>query len=369
MDQVRNTFDRERLLSKRDYIPLHEMTAEGDNEQEPTYHEVSGGFFGRICICITLPFVDSERIVFQQILCEWVESGAPWEKFGKSIAAKRITEASIGANILDLRNLQITSLPDIFGLLSFRTSLSILVLSKNRLNALPTSIGELENLQQLFLEDNFFTSIPAAIRNTQKISILSLSNNRLASLSLDIGSYYQLTHLTVSNNHIEELPDDFCDLVNLRVLDLSNNELQTLPPSIVKLENLSELDLTGNQLTSLLPEIGELPRLQQLSVGNNKLKTLPERIGKLALLIRLWVFNNQLEGLPAALGNLKRLHQLDVKNNPALQFLPAAMDRCFSLLFLDTDPSLKNAADVLLGKCKTARDQYQNNTNNNNNAV
>ena len=112
---------------------------------------------------------------------------------------------------------------------------TILDLSYNQLSgSIPSEIGQLTHLAQLWLKNNELTGeIPSEIGNLTNIEVLSLSYNQLTG----------------------EIPPEIGNLTNLELLSLRGNQLTgEIPPEIGQLTNLTYLGLDSNQLTGLIPE-------------------------------------------------------------------------------------------------------------------
>ncbi|MFM6242925.1 MAG: COR domain-containing protein, partial [Dolichospermum sp.] len=106
-----------------------------------------------------------------------------------------------------------------------RNKKTTLDLRNNQLTRLPEAIAQLSNLSELDLSDNQLTTLPEAMAQLSNLRVLYLRNNQLTTL-----------------------PEAIAQLSNLRELDLSNNQLTTLPEAIKQLSQLEKLDLRGNQL-------------------------------------------------------------------------------------------------------------------------
>ncbi|MCI5219777.1 MAG: GTP-binding protein, partial [Candidatus Electrothrix sp. LOE2] len=130
------------------------------------------------------------------------------------------------------------------------TNLTELYLTGNRLSTLPPEIGQLTNLTKLVLWQNQLTSLPHEICRLTNLTTLYLFNNQLTSLPHEIGQLTNLTKLYLHSNQLNNLPPEICRLTNLRILDLGDNQLSSLPPEIYQLTELEELDLDDNPLTS-----------------------------------------------------------------------------------------------------------------------
>jgi len=90
---------------------------------------------------------------------------------------------------------------------------------------LPSEIGELTNLEELYLDNNQLEgALVAEIRKMPRLKILDASDNNMTGIPAEIGQ-----------------------MSNLEVLDYSNNQLDTYPNEIVNMKSLKTLDLSGNR--------------------------------------------------------------------------------------------------------------------------
>jgi Leucine-rich repeat (LRR) protein len=208
---------------------------------------------------------------------------------------------------LDLSDLYLNDLPDIFMHQSFKERLLALNLSCNELNALPNSIGGLTKLESLNLSGNELTALPESIGGLSQLQTLLLSCNQLTTLPESIGKLTQLGTLEISSNQLTILPESIGGLIRLNILSLSENQLITLPDSIGRITALQILTLSENKLIALPDSIGGLPALVMLTFNENPMLTvLPDWIGQLAAL-------DKLNNASRHLFNL-RLNELSLKN-------------------------------------------------------
>ena len=162
--------------------------------------------------------------------------------------------AASGQTILDLFNMDLTSLPDI----SHLTALQKLAAHNNDLQTLPTLPS---GLQGLYVDDNNLQTLPPLPAGLQ---MLYACNNNLQSLPpLPAG----LRMLCAYNNNLQTLPTLPSGLQKLYV---SNNKLQSLPALPQK---LLVLHVSGNNLQSL-PDLPQT--LRQLNIAINNIHTLPD---------------------------------------------------------------------------------------------
>ena len=142
------------------------------------------------------------------------------------------------------------TLPNVLG--NFSTQLTFFAIDQNLIfGEIPSGIGNLVNLNNLFMDGNKFTGIiPSDVGNLQKLQRFSLSNNRLSG----------------------RLPITLGNLSLLNELSLNNNKLQgTIPSSIEKCQNLLLLDLSQNNLNGTIPK--QLFSISMLSIRLNLVQT------------------------------------------------------------------------------------------------
>ncbi|KAJ0837012.1 putative TIR domain, P-loop containing nucleoside triphosphate hydrolase [Helianthus annuus] len=173
------------------------------------------------------------------------------------------------------------------------------------------------SLLELHLSRNKIEEIPSSIGNLNKLVFLYLSvNYKIKSLPGNIWSLRHLRTLNLSDTSIEELPEDnLGQLECLEELDLIRTKVKHLPGSICMLKHLKTLLLRGCRLLEKLPEdVGQLESLEILDLGFCfHLREIPNSICKLNRLKELRLENcRQLKKLPDELGNLKCLQLLSV---------------------------------------------------------
>jgi Leucine-rich repeat (LRR) protein len=157
----------------------------------------------------------------------------------------------------------------------------------NLTGKIPTEIGQLVNLNDLFLDTNKLTGkIPTEIGQLVNLNELFLYNNKLTGkIPTEIGQLVNLNTLSLDHNKLTgKIPTEIVQLVNLNDLSLNDNKLTgKIPTEIGQLVNLNQLYLHNNQLTGKIPtEIGQLVKLNLLSLYDNKLTgEIPTEIGQL----------------------------------------------------------------------------------------
>ncbi|CAG8527145.1 5192_t:CDS:2 [Ambispora leptoticha] len=155
------------------------------------------------------------------------------------------------------------------------TNLKTLKLGSNQITALPSSLGELKNLQSLVMGSIFggnkLESFPSGcISKMPNLVELILSHNSLRNLPEDIGHPgSQLEYFSAMDNKLESIPKSIGLCTRLRSLNLSRNQIASLPVEIADLLQLETLDLTHNLLCIIPGDIAEfLKRTTLLLTGN-----------------------------------------------------------------------------------------------------
>ncbi|CAN7061566.1 receptor like protein 22 [Brassica rapa] len=223
---------------------------------------------------------------------------------------------------------------------------------------LPSSFGQLHNLEVLLLSSNgFLGQVPSSIRNLTKLTQLQLSHNKLTGdltlllqnltslVALDVSSneFYgtipsflftlsSLSYFDLSENHLSGSLQTPFSLPNLRVLRLSYlNITHQLDLRIFSsLKSLSYLDLSGislaptsmfsdidftknlNVLILLECNISKFPRfvrslknLEYLNLSHNRIKgNVPDWLWSLPRLTTLYLFNNSFTGFEGSLDHV-----------------------------------------------------------------
>jgi internalin A len=190
------------------------------------------------------------------------------------------------------------------------------------LDAVPASIGQLQNLTTLDLSQNQLTSVPEELGQLQNLTTLDLYENQITSVPRKLGQLQNLTTFDLYGNQLTSVPKELGQLQNLTTLYLYDNQLTSVPKELGQLQNLTTLDLSHNQLTSVPEELGQLQNLTTLDLYGNQLTSVPKELGQLQNLTTLDLYGNQLTGIPKELGQFQNLTTLDLSDNPDLVFPP-----------------------------------------------
>ncbi|KAM9406954.1 leucine-rich repeat and calponin homology domain-containing protein 4 isoform 2-T3 [Salvelinus alpinus] len=109
--------------------------------------------------------------------------------------------------------------------------LRVLIVSNNKLSALPTSIHTLTHLRQLDVSCNGLQCLPVELGQLECLRDLNLRRNQLTTLPEEL-SELPLVRLDVSCNHISHVPVCYRHLRQLQTIVLDNNPLQQPPAQI-----------------------------------------------------------------------------------------------------------------------------------------
>jgi len=219
---------------------------------------------------------------------------------------------------------------------------SISLINNNLTGTLPSSIGNLKNLQTLSLYSNKITgTLPSSIGNLKNLQTLSLYSNTLSgTLPSELGELTNLSTLFICCNEFTgSIPEKLGNLTNLKRLHLQDNKLSgTIPDSLADLLNLEEFYLEGNELTGSIPsQLGSLINLKELRLYYNTLTgPIPSQFGDLESLTTLELGHNQLTGsIPQELANLSSLQNLSLQYNELTGTIPSDFGSLSSLSILD----------------------------------
>ncbi len=186
---------------------------------------------------------------------------------------------------------QLISLPENFGNLA---DLIYLRLSLNKLTSFPESMVDLATIQVILADQNQIESLPENIGDLgNTLHLLGLSNNNISKLPSSIGEMDVLYELYATNNKILELPESIGDMDVLEVLALDNNLLSTVPSSLADITALGYLGVMNNQIEELPESFGNL-QCDTLLMTGNMIKELPANLANQTL-DYLWVDDNNLQ--------------------------------------------------------------------------
>jgi Leucine-rich repeat (LRR) protein len=102
----------------------------------------------------------------------------------------------------------------------------------------------------------------------KNLQVLSVAKNRITAIPDTIGYLSSLSELDLSFNEITELTSCISYLDKLKTLSLAFNQISHLPTDISGLVNLITIDLTRNPLRVLPAEISKLPFLRRMRVDD-----------------------------------------------------------------------------------------------------
>ena len=130
--------------------------------------------------------------------------------------------------------------------------------NKNIVGEIPSEIGDLEELEVFIIMRNKLNgSLPAEIGKLKKLRVINFFNNKIERLPTEIGELESLTNLGMSLNNISgSIPKELGNLENLRTLHLQHNHFSgTVPAELGQLKNLQHLLLQDNGLSLSLIHI------------------------------------------------------------------------------------------------------------------
>jgi len=180
---------------------------------------------------------------------------------------EKIFDLADTLEILDLGNNKLSSIPSLERL----TKLKIAFFSFNLFTKLPDAFKNCKNLYMLGFKDNQIEFIDEDIL-PKSISWLILTDNKIKAIPNSIGDLIKLQKVALAGNELTSLPDSMAKCKNIELLRLSANKLSHIPTWLLELPKLSWLAFSGNDC-SIQPQVD----LQKASIEKLDIK---EQLGE-----------------------------------------------------------------------------------------
>lgn len=159
---------------------------------------------------------------------------------------REILDLADTLEILNLTGNRLRTLPEDFGRLK---KLRILFCSENGFEELPSVIGDCPALEMVGFKSNRIERVPDKALS-KGLRWLILTDNRLTALPESIGRCTGLRKLMLAGNRLTTLPETMARCTSLELLRLPANVLVELPEWLLALPKLSWLAFAGNPCSS-----------------------------------------------------------------------------------------------------------------------
>lgn len=171
-----------------------------------------------------------------------------------------------------ISNNKIKSIPEIFNF----SNIEELDLSYNLITEIDFDTLKLDRITHLDLSDNK----GLVIRGIFPTSIVDLHINglKLDVIPESIRNLENIESLWLFDNNLDAIPDWITDLPNLRILGLANNKFKNIPESILKIKSLEEIHFDDNFIEKIPIEIEQMTSLSEIYIENNRIKELPKSL-------------------------------------------------------------------------------------------
>ena len=160
---------------------------------------------------------------------------------------REILDLADTLEILDLSGNALSDLPEDFDRLH---RLRIVFLSANAFTHVPPVLGRCSSLTMLGMKANAIEHVDGSAL-APGLRWLILTDNRITALPDQIGHCPNMQKLMLAGNRLTTLPESLANCRNIELLRLSGNRLQTLPDWLFKLPRLAWLAIAGNPIGTL----------------------------------------------------------------------------------------------------------------------
>jgi len=173
-----------------------------------------------------------------------------------------ILQLANSLEVLDVSSNALSQLPDWLRTLP---RLRILFASQNQFNELPEVLGRCPQLEMVGFKSNRIERFSGAAL-PGRLRWLILTDNRIEALPPEIGRCTRLQKLALAGNRLRALPPELLQCRALELIRVSANELQALPEALLQLPRLSWLAFGGNPFNR---------ELEQEALAHTPLPALP----------------------------------------------------------------------------------------------
>lgn len=154
---------------------------------------------------------------------------------------------------LDLSGTGLSSLPSNLG--QSLPKLKIAFFSQCAFTVFPRELASCPQLEMVAFRGNGLASIPEDAL-PPKLRWLILTDNKLTALPRSIGGCVRLQKCMLAGNQLSSLPEEMQQCKKLGLLRLSSNKFEALPSWLFKMPELAFLSFAGNPCTSSSQDVG-----------------------------------------------------------------------------------------------------------------
>jgi hypothetical protein len=145
--------------------------------------------------------------------------------------------------VLDLSDNYLSALPDDLDRL---INLRILFLSNNDFVTIPSVLARCPKLEMISFKSNALTTIDEQVL-PMDTRWLILTDNRIEKLPNSMGQLHRLQKLALAGNRLTHLPESMANCKNIELVRLSANQLTAMPDWLFQLPKLAWLAFSGNE--------------------------------------------------------------------------------------------------------------------------